>query len=163
MSVAHRIRQFFRALRPAPTEAERIAVRAVLTPPQYALFARLAVADQRHAVEVYRRVLAGGVADREVLQAALLHDVGKAGSGLRLWQRVAAVLLDAWAPGFLARLKARGPWRRAFRVYVRHPERGARLARLAGSSERVVTLIAAHQNGAAGDPALALLRQADDA
>lgn len=162
MTVAHRVRQFARALRPCLSDADRAVVRQVLTPAQYALFARLAPTDQRHAVEVCRRVRAGGVSDREVLQAALLHDVGKAGSDLRLWQRVIAVLLDAWAPRLLCWLAAKGPWRRAFRTYLRHPERGARLARLAGSSARVVALIAAHQRGTASDPALRLIRQADN-
>jgi hypothetical protein len=163
MSASHRARQFFRALRPRLSERDRALVQSILTPRQYALFSRLAPADQRHAVEVLLRVRASGITDRDVLQAALLHDVGKAGSGLRLWLRVAAVLLEAWSPRLLRLLSARGPWRRAFRAYREHPRRGARLARLAGSSPRVVALIAAHQQGPSADPALAVLRRADNA
>lgn len=163
MSAVHRVRQFIRALRPRLSDADRAAVRAILTPQQYALFARLAPSDQRHAVDVLARVRASGVVDREVLQAALLHDIGKVGSGLRLWHRVAAVLLDAWSPALLRLLSRRGPWRRAFRAYREHPWRGARLARWAGSSARVVALIAAHQDGAVTDPALSVLRRADNA
>lgn len=163
MSAVHRVRQFARALRPQMAGTDVAAAGNVLSARQYALFARLTPADQRHALEVCRRLRAAGVGDAEVLQAALLHDVGKVGSGLGLWQRVAAVLLAAAAPAVLRLLAIRGPWRRAFGAYLRHPQRGARLARLAGSSARVVALIAAHQRGRVRDPALGLLRRADNA
>lgn len=163
MRALHRISQFARALRRRVEPADLAVAEALLTPQQYALFALLAPADQRHALDVCRRLSTTGVRDREVLQAALLHDLGKARSGLVLWQRIAAVLLEACAPALLRTLGARGPWRRAFGAYLRHPERGARLAARAGASPRVVALIAAHQRGALADPGLQLIRHADNA
>ena len=55
-------------------------------------------ADQRHALEVVARLRSTGQADPDLLAAALLHDAGK-GNRLRLWHRVVAVLVEAFAPG----------------------------------------------------------------
>src|SRR4051812_747998 len=54
-------------------------------------------ADRRHAAGVARRVEAalGEAADRPVIAAALLHDVGKIASGLGTYGRVVATLAGA--------------------------------------------------------------------
>ena len=55
-----------------------------MTPGEAGLWRRMSAADRRHAVVVARRADAtlGTAATREVLAAALLHDVGKIDSGL---------------------------------------------------------------------------------
>src|SRR3546814_20809012 len=63
-----------------------------MQPGEAALWARMSAPDRRHAVGVARRVerALGAEAERPVLAAALLHDVGKVESGLRTYGRVVA-------------------------------------------------------------------------
>ena len=65
------------------------------------LFNSMLKHDQRHCIDVYTKLREWGCEDLEVLTAALLHDAGKgsmAGGRVRLWHRVAYVLLEAGAP-----------------------------------------------------------------
>jgi hypothetical protein len=166
--VAYRARQFLRALTASLAEEDLEEVEGVLTPPQRALFLRMPPADRRHALAVYRALQARGPQPRDLLVAALLHDVGKAAAPLPLWVRVAVVLLERFAPRLLDRLsegKPRG-WRRPFAVYRRHAEIGAEWAARAGCSPLTVDLILRHQGpvGQAGEEEnglLALLQEVD--
>ncbi len=78
------------------------------------LFAAMPVADRRHALDVVGRLIAAGHDDPDLLAAALLHDAAK-GHRMRLWHRVAGVLLEAMAPrswsGWRRRTRARGATR----------------------------------------------------
>ena len=151
----YRCRQFLGALRPRVGAADLAEAEAVLGPALFPLFLTMAPRDQRHCLDVYRRLRAGGCGDGDLLMAALLHDVGK-GRQVRLWHRVAYVLLAALAPSLLARA---GGGLGALRD---HGQRGAALLRQAGAPPGVVALVAAHEERRAGDPRLALLQQADD-
>lgn len=159
----YRARQFREALHPTISAAERREARETLGRDLALLFASMQPRDQRHCFDVYRSLRRQGGSHREVLQAALLHDAGKgrlAGAHIRLWHRVAYVLLAAATPGLLQRL-ARDS--NAFACLHNHPARGAALAQAHGASPAVVELIARHeQHDAAGEPAR-LLRAADDA
>ncbi len=95
--------------------------------------------DARHA-ERTAEILRGLGADAELVLAGALHDRAKP-DGTRLWHRVAAVLIDTFAPAVRARL-TRGDGTLA--RYLDHADRGAELARAEGRSERVVRLIARH-------------------
>ena len=68
-----------------------------------ALFESMPVADRRHGLDVAEELLRGGHDDHDLLGAALLHDAAK-GHRMRLWHRVAGVLLEALAPSLLRRL-----------------------------------------------------------
>ncbi|RLC68630.1 MAG: hypothetical protein DRI52_09655, partial [Chloroflexi bacterium] len=97
----YRVRQFWWALRAqVPADAWPI-IEANLTAEQLALFRTMPPSDQRHSLNVYRTLLAEGQTNQDLLVAALLHDVGKAGGQLRLWHRVAIVLLRAFWPAAL--------------------------------------------------------------
>src|SRR3990172_8379609 len=99
---AYRSRQFFGALRARVGEEERLEVAAHLTPAEQDLFYAMEPRDQRHALNTLGILRAGGQRDPSLLAAALLHDVGK--GPIRLWHRVAFVLLKAVTPGLLKRL-----------------------------------------------------------
>lgn len=169
----YRAGQFLRHLRRAPlSPAELAEVRRVLPPALAAPFARLAPAEQAHALRVLRAVAAGPhpYARRpELLQAALLHDVGKSVAPLSLFERVGIVLAGKLLPGAAARWgqgPARG-WRRAFVTALRHPEWGAELCAQAGAAPLVTRLIRRHQSplpapGSPEDQMLAVLQAADD-
>ena len=124
-----------------------------------ALFDSMSARDQRHCLDVYHRLRAGGCDDQDVLAAALLHDAGKgrlAGPPVRLWHRVAYVVLASTAPGLLARLAEMG----GLGTLRRHCERGAELAAALGAPPAVVELVRRHEDREAGE---ARLRAADDA
>jgi putative nucleotidyltransferase with HDIG domain len=170
MPAAYRIRQFLWAAR-ASVEPEREADEALiraLPPGAVGLFRKMPRYDRRHALQVARTLQAQGQTDPDLMAAALLHDVGKttpAAGRLRLWHRVAVVLLLSLAPGLLERIGQDRPerWRRPFYVQQHHAALGAELARQAGCSPRTVAWIAGHEQAVpTGDPALDALRAADN-
>ena len=159
----YRGRQFFGALRPQIDASLRMEALGPLRESERQLFEAMTRRDQQHCLEVYRRLRAQGHDDHDLLTAALLHDIGK--GRVALWHRVAYVLLEAGAPGLLARLAAPGEgrgWRQALYRCRHHPKLGAELARRAGSSSSVVALIGAEEVATDGG-LLAEVQAADDA
>jgi hypothetical protein len=107
----------------------------VLGPNEQALWRTMSAPDRRHAVGVARSV---EPAPREVLAAALLHDVGKADSGLGTFARVPATLA-----GLVARDRfAAGDGRIA--RYLRHDAIGAALLAGAGAHPLTTAWAAEH-------------------
>ncbi|MBI2913086.1 MAG: HD domain-containing protein [Chloroflexi bacterium] len=163
----YRARQFLGALSPRVARREREEATAVLGERLLALFDSMSARDQRHCLDVYLTLRAGGCDDQDVLAAALLHDAGKgrlAGPPVRLWHRVAYVVLASTAPGLLERLAEKGgPFgmlRAGLGTLHRHCERGAELAAALGAPPAVVELVRQHEDREAGE---ARLRAADDA
>jgi hypothetical protein len=169
----YRVRQALWHLRRAPlSRAEMEEVRRVLPPALAERFARLSPGEQAHGLRVLRAVAAGAhpyAARPELLQAALLHDLGKSLAPLNLFERTCVVLARRLLPTAAARW-SRGPergWRRAFVAAARHPEWGAELAVRAGAAPLVAALIRRHQAPLAAprtpeDEMLAVLQAADD-
>jgi hypothetical protein len=166
-SPAHLAGRFFTALWPGgpPARDEQWAL-GLLLPGEQQLWRRMSGPDRRHGVSVARRavqLLGGGEAPREVVAAALLHDVGKVEAGLGTFSRV-GVTLAAIAVG-RERLVASGSspagvgpvasghadaraddgrsmagrgLRRRAAVYLCHDKLGGDLLRQAGSHELTV-------------------------
>ncbi len=159
---AYRARQFFGALWPRFNGNDHKEALRALGPSLSPLFESMPPHDQRHCFAVYRSLLARGVSDEHLLTAALLHDAGKgalAGGRIRLWHRVARVILAATAPRTLRRLsKGRG----GLADLYHHSARGAVLAEAHGAHSEVVDLIARIDSDHAPDELLRLLRAADD-
>jgi hypothetical protein len=162
-AAGYRAWQVWRSVTARPLdEADRAVLRNLLPPAGRDLFATMSTNDQRHSLSVYRKLLARGCVDREMLAAALLHDSGKGSGRVRLWVRPPVVLLRAFAPGLL-RWLAREPhpcWRRPFYHSWHHAAIGADLAARAGLPARVALLIRTHHqpNGPAAE-----LHAVDDA
>jgi hypothetical protein len=161
----YRVRQFWKALwAPLDHGAPDLAPEW-LRPEELALFLRMPPTGQRHGQDVARSLVAQGYGERALLAAAFLHDVGKElDVRITLPHRVATVLLAAAWPAALSWL-ARQPWGSGFRVHFTHPERGAELARQAGSAPLTVDLIRRHHEPSApgDDPRRWALWQADNA
>ncbi len=75
------------------TASERAAVDTWLTPETARLFFAQDDSDQRHGYHAALTVVASGVGDRDVIMAALLHDVGKRHARLGIIGRSAASAL----------------------------------------------------------------------
>jgi len=148
----------------ARVEPEEVAlVRRILPGRAVALFESMPVADRRHGLDVAEKLLRAGHDDRDLLAAALLHDAAK-GHRLRLWHRVAGVLLEATAPSVLGRLGRPDPtsWRHPFHLYLHHEPMSAARASEAGCPPRVRDFIR-REVADADVQLLAALTNADDA
>jgi len=160
---AHRSRQFFRSLGASISDDERQEVAQRLSEPLRRLFFAMTPRDQRHSVDVFHQLLGQGQADPGLLIAALLHDCGK--GRIRLWHRVAYVLVRAASPRLLDKMASgeSSGWRGALDAIRDHARRGAALVEAAGAPEDVVALVRHHEEaGKAPDPRVALLRAADE-
>lgn len=158
----HRVRQFFGALRPRVSAEQRAEAYGYLNDAQRAVFESMTPRDQQHGVDVLRRVRSSAAGDDSALfVASLLHDCGK--GDVRLWQRVAYVLLAAVAPWLLKRISledGRG-WRNALWRLLHHPELGARIVAATGADPDTVRMIR-EQDATEPDARLALLQAADE-
>jgi hypothetical protein len=130
---AHLARRLRWSLRPPAVSGDDLAwVAAQLREAEFALWTRQSSADQAHSLGVARRC-AGG--DPWLVQAALLHDVGKAEASLGVAGRVLATALA------LVRVR-RFPGRLG--AYLRYPDLGADRLAAAGADPRVVAWAREH-------------------
>jgi hypothetical protein len=146
----------------APLVAEeRLQVAQWLSATALPLFQTMSAADQRHSLRVCQALLVRGCVDKDMLAAALLHDVGKAQGRVPFWTRPAIVLGKLFAPRLLKRLtvypyegRTIVGWRSALSNAWWHAEIGAELAAAAGLSEKSVLYIRTHHQP--GGPAAEL-------
>lgn len=99
-SPAHLVSRFFDVATAQRLDAsEKAAVETWLTPETADVFFAQDAPDQRHGYHAALSVLAAGVNDREVIMAALLHDVGKRHARLGVLGRsVASLMILAGLP-----------------------------------------------------------------
>jgi hypothetical protein len=159
-SWSHLAGRFFGALSPAgPPPADEAWALGSLLEGEQLLWGRMSGPDRRHAVGVARETvrLLGPVApSREVVAAALLHDVGKVESGLGTFARV-GVTLAAMAAGRTRLLDWAGhatpgsaappqppSWRERVGIYLAHDRLGGELLQRAGSDELTFTWAREH-------------------
>jgi hypothetical protein len=151
----HLAERFFGALSPlgpAPTD-EAWALGSLLEGEQ-ALWRRMSGPDRRHAVAVARetvRLLGPDDPQRDVIAAALLHDVGKVESSLGTFARVGVTLaamvvgrsrLLGWAG--VAPERGRPSRRARVGLYLTHDRLGAQLLGSAGSEVLTISWAGEH-------------------
>ena len=152
-SIFYRTQQFWNALSAKPGPEDLELVRNLLTPAQMGLFSRMQTSEQVHSIAVMKRLslekdVNSSQHVRSLLEAALLHDVGKSRYPLRLWERVMIVLAIAlfprkvteWGSGEIS------GWQRVFVISEQHPEWSAQMAEGVGTMPLAVELIRQHQN-----------------
>lgn len=150
--IIYRSRQFWQAILSEPDAKGIQMAQEILSPSQMKIFIQMQPCEQAHSLAVLRSLIneKNGLSDQEyqaILEAALLHDVGKSRYPLRLWERVIIVLGKAFFPVQSEKWGQGEPsgWRRAFVVSEKHPEWGSTMAADAGSSLLAVDLIRYHQ------------------
>lgn len=163
-----RVRQFGHAVQSRPDPVVDAELQRLLeSDAQWRLLARLTPFDRAHHLRVHQILVEAGHDDPDLLLAALLHDVGKAGECGRVnaFHRATHVLLGRVSPALLHHIAGNGSWlRRGLWLSVNHAEIGASIVRAAGGSERCCALIAHHDDPSANtDPLLAALAGADNA
>jgi hypothetical protein len=144
---SYRVRQFARRLIAWLRPPDLAPVADVLPDQARALFAAMPPGDQQHGLCVLACLREQSAVPAELAQAALLHDVGKAGGGLSLPYRTAIVLLGAVRPVWLARISS-SPRRRLMRpfyVHRHHAQIGAALCQEAGCPGETVQLVRLHE------------------
>jgi hypothetical protein len=170
LTALHLAKRFFGSLNPLPPSADDVAWAADnLLEGEVGLWNRMRRQDRRHSLAVARRVdhILDQSAPREVIAAALLHDVGKLDSNLGTFYRVAATasarvaghdMAEAWA-------STSGVTRR-IGLYLQHPTIGADHLRIAGSHQLTIAWTEQHHNDpetcTVPEPYASALREADD-
>ncbi len=146
---SHLVSRFGTSLRPRPLAATDLAfVHDTLTSGELGCWERLGPADRAESVATGRALEAalrasGEAVDRRFVAAALLHDVGKAETGLGVIGRsVATVVATVAGPRRARTLPGR------FGRYVNHDELGAERLRTAGARPEAVSWAAAHHRPA---------------
>jgi hypothetical protein len=146
------------ALRPRLDAEDLRLAHELLSEGEHNLFLTMEKRDQRHAIEVARKLRAQGIGNRELLAAALLHDCGK--REVPVWLRIVYVL----APRFVqasSRQDGYG-WRGAAYRLVHHVELSALAAQDADASPTTVRLVRGRPEPEEAR-LLSLLTAADDA
>jgi hypothetical protein len=143
-SAARRVGQFWRHASARVTQQERARAEQLLGP-LGPLFLELPVNDQRHGLDVLQTVTRlEGQPSRLLQQAALLHDLGKAGAHFSVMDRSLTVFLQAASPRALnALLRSRPSFARRYRVYADHARIGAERLRAAGAVD-LAAIVAEH-------------------
>jgi hypothetical protein len=157
----YRFRQLRRSLRPNVRAGDLITARHVLGERLFPLFESMQGADQLHCLDVYRRLVADGCTDAEMLQAALIHDAGKgriAGARFGVRHRVAYVALER-TPRLLDRLAR---YNRGLASLHAHSQKTIDLAREYGASPGVVQLLESMEERNPRDERTRRLKAMDD-
>ncbi|MGE3797416.1 MAG: hypothetical protein AB7G88_06200, partial [Thermomicrobiales bacterium] len=154
--MARRLQQVRNHLRPAsPSTDDWVQVREILSEAQLEAFRHLPRHDQSHAICVMRQVEKSGWVERDLLQAALLHDIGKSAGGRSpsLLDRTVHVFLRRISPPVLSALtSSQSWWNGGLVLAVHHPALGAKRAENLGCSPRACDLVARHaDSGIRGD------------
>jgi hypothetical protein len=140
-SSAHLVRRFCTSLVARPPDAATVVrVREILTDGEFACWAAMPRADRAESVATLQGLPPAVAADDRWAAAALVHDVGKAASGLGTFGRAVAT--------------ARGAVFGADRIdgragrYLRHAAIGAAMLQDAGARAEVVAWAATHHDPA---------------
>ena len=145
-----------RSLDPLRAAPEDVWASGWLLLSEWRLYLAMDPRDRAHAVRVAQALLRAYPSARgELVAAALLHEVGKAGRVYRVWERVLVGLvplgLIPWGP--------LGRWQ-PLRLRLQHPALGAAAILAAGGRSAVARLVAAHHHPGL-DPEAELLYRFD--
>ena len=145
MTAAHRVGQFRRHRFGAVTPEEMEQAERILGERLFEVFNALPRNERRHGLDVLNTVLQQEPSPVPLLlQAALLHDMGKASARFSVMDRSLAVLLERLAPRLLVLLgKVLPDFGRRYRSYQQHAASGARVLMDVGAKQ-LAAVVAEH-------------------
>jgi len=172
------VNKFFKSFNVRLEPDDLVFIRKHLTLNEQVLFFRMQVVDQKHTVEMTRKLADQITLNKDhkkmdttaLLKASLLHDCGKALYSFRIRDRVIGTLLKKFLNSFYLYLSEKGKTavkKRSLSKMIynhhHHPKLGAELAEAAGVAALTSKLIASHQDPFYEDdtPELKLLKQID--
>jgi len=160
----HRLGQFWRHSSAQVSPAEIGRAQAILGARLLDFFLELPINDQRHGLDVLNTVDRTLPDASSILrQAALLHDMGKAGAALSVVERSLTVFLAALSPRLLqGALRLRPGFARRYAIYADHARIGADRLRDVGSVE-LAGVIAEHHAAKPQSEVTSALQRADHA
>lgn len=160
VKLRNQLRRTLHAFLPGLARDDDRFVRTWLTAVEYRLYLLMDVRDRSHSVLVARELLSVHPdAGRNLVSAALLHDVAKSQLAFNPWHRIIVHLSrPRGLPG-----QPLGPGLRgAMQLHEHHEVLGARMLRDAGVDEAVAVLVEGLGRETATDFDLRMLREADE-
>jgi putative nucleotidyltransferase with HDIG domain len=157
----YRVRQFVRGLTAPVIHIDYALAREHLDREEMALFQRLPAHEKRHALDTARTIEEFQVGHNKdvLIKAALLHDIGKSGSGIGIVRKSVMVLMDRYFSSISRNLSKRI---KMFGIYYNHPDIGANMLESIGTDVQVVQLVRYHQSAGMDDiEGLDYLKKAD--
>lgn len=166
-----RVRQTILALFAWSRPADDMLAADHLPPALFTLYQRMSRSDRQHHLRVFKTLLHRNHHHPALLQAALLHDVGKTRVRFTIIDRIIAVLVKKLLPRHFKKWSQGEPrgWRKALIASAHHPAWGAEMVATAAGDELVVELIRHHQSPVSAEmeptfkTLLLQLQAADDA
>lgn len=144
--IFYRCRQFRSVLWPVIDAAELVSAREILPPAWRGRFDALGDSEKAHVLRLVRQIRADGRLsgdDRnELLLLALTHDLGKAVTKPRIWERILRTLLPI--------------------PNEAHPIQSARILRELGAPRDLIRRARHHHHEPGSDRLLALFQEFDD-
>lgn len=158
----YRIKQFFLALTAKLDDQDRALIRRYLTDEEQKLFSQLRIYDQKHSINVARRIINIEDMDHDefLIRAGLLHDIGKSKYPLNPFEKGVIVILDKLSRGKIRRVRRL----KIVKCYYEHAEIGYTLLRETGVyCDSFLTLIREHHSKeGTEDKRLIYLKACDD-
>jgi len=156
----YRVKQFIKGLT-ALIFKDYTLIDKYLNDKEKELFYKLPAHERKHAVDTANTIIGFNISgDKTILiKAALLHDIGKAGSKIGLIKKSILVLMDRFLPE-LSRSFSRKI--NMFYVYYNHPEIGAEYLENINTDKNIVLLVRYHHSKEDVDiDGIGLLKTAD--
>lgn len=161
--MVYRVKQFFKGAFAWARKADYELLDEYLNQSEKRLFWELPCHERHHALDTaeFIRCNAADRPDKEALiKAALLHDIGKVGSGMGIFKKSTLVLIDKFLPELSRMLSTRI---NMFNIYYNHPEIGAEMLEGIGEDKYVVELVRYHHSSKAADTdGMEILKKADN-
>ncbi|MGE4273142.1 MAG: HD domain-containing protein [Desulfitobacterium sp.] len=143
----YRVRQLYYAIYPRIKTEELEWAMSLLPPCSLPLFEGQSLPEQRHALDVALDLHTSGIQVSHLLVAALLHDCGKIKHPLKMWERIAIVLLQKLPQQIWEHIESsQSPLSLSLRTAHAHPSWGAELAQEFGLDPHIIELIREHHH-----------------
>lgn len=159
----YRIKQLFWHLNDRVTADDRRFINNILSKKEIELFNKLTISEQKHCIKVAYEVKEkcdnDSKLDREnLIKAALLHDIGKINYNMNIISKCILVIMDKITNGKLKKFYKI----KAIQSYYNHGEKGYKILKANGCSEKVLFLVKSHhKENIYNDKELNILKMCD--